>query len=490
MLEAGLEPNSPWIRIPAGMSKLLPPNKYVWPYMTEPGAGVKGRSIYLPRGRTLGGSAATNGMVYLRGLPEDYDSWRDMGLKGWGWDDVVPLFRRAEETLGVSPAPTEYELSNLIVAGAKDLGYRFRDNLNTDAREPSQGVGYVPFSIRKGLRRSTYFGYVAPVRHRRNLTVMSSALVEKINVEGRRATGVTYVKDGVRRIAKAKWEVVLCGGAANSPQLLMLSGIGPAAHLREHGIEVAHDLPAVGENLHDHTIASIVYNAPRRYAINHQVQGMGLVGTVARYLLTRSGPLAVGTSGVGLFANVMGDSELPDMQITGRPYSFTFGPGGLAIPKQPTVTVAAYLMRPKSRGQLRLKGTGVGTAPAINPGYLEDKYDQDVMVKGMRLVERLMSLPRMEGFSPSVPIPASDDDLLDHIRSTASGVMHLAGSCRMGSDAASVVDERLLLRGIDGLRVADASVIPAVPSTNINPAVIMIGEKASDLIVEDSRRNR
>jgi len=489
LVEAGPEPRSPWIKIPAGMSKLLMPNKYIWPYSSEPGAGIKGRSIYLPRGKTLGGSAATNGMVYLRGIPEDYDAWRDSGLKGWGWDDVVPLFNRAEKTLGVSPAPSQYEFSDLFVEAAKDIGFNFRQNLNTDSREPTQGVGYIPFSIRKGLRRSTYAGYVAPVRSRRNLTVVSGALVEKVNVEGGRATGISYVKDGVTRVAEAKREVILSGGAANTPQLLMLSGIGPADHLREHGIEVVHDLPSVGENLHDHAIASVIYNSPRRYTINHRVQGVLLLREIARYLLTRSGVIAVGTSGASLYANVMGDGDLPDIQISVRPYSFDMVPGGMKMSDKPTVTVAAYLMRPKSRGRLRLKGKGAGTAPAIDPGYMEDTYDQQVLVKGVRLIEKLMSVPRMSEFTANPPLPADDESLLEHIRSTVNGVYHLAGSCRMGVDAGSVVDERLRLRGIEGLRVADASVIPAVPSSNINPSVIMIGEKASDMIVEDARRN-
>lgn len=489
LLEAGPEPRTPWIAIPAGMSKLLMPNKYIWPYSSEPGKGIKGRSIYLPRGRTLGGSAATNGMVYLRGIPEDYDDWRDNGLTGWGWDDVVPLFRRAEATLGVSPAPSQYAFSDLFMDAAQELGYRKRDNLNTDSREPTQGVGYIPFSIRKGLRRSTYAGYVAPVRNRRNLTVITGALAEKVIVEGGRATGIAYVRDGVHHVAEAKREVILSGGAANTPQLLMLSGIGPADHLREHGIEVVHDLPSVGENLHDHAIASVIYDSPRKYTINHRVQGVLLLREIARYLTSRSGVLAVGTSGVSLYANVMGDSEKPDIQISARPYSFDMVPGGMKMSGKPTVTIGAYLMRPKSRGRLRLKGGGPDTPPAIDPGYMEDRYDQDVLVKGVRLIERLMSLPRMADFRANPPLPDSDEDLLDYIRSTVNGVYHLAGSCRMGADSTSVVDERLRLRGIEGLRIADASVIPAVPSTNINPSVIMIGEKASDMIVEDARRN-
>lgn len=489
LLEAGPEPRTPWIKIPAGMSKLLMPNKYIWPYSSEPGKGINGRSIYLPRGKTLGGSAATNGMVYLRGIPEDYDAWRDSGLKGWGWDDVVPLFNRAEKVLGVSPAPSQYDFGELFVDAAKDIGYKFRENLNTDSREPTQGVGYIPFSIRKGIRRSTYEGYVAPVRKRRNLTVLSGAMVEKVIIQNGRATGVAYVKDGARRVAEAKREVVLSGGAANTPQLLMLSGIGPADHLREHGIEVVRDLPSVGENLHDHAIASVIYDAPRKYTINHRVQGVLLLREIARYLTTRSGVIAVGTSCASLYANVMGDSDLPDIQISVRPYSFDMVPGGMKMSDKPTVTVAAYLMRPKSRGRLRLKGAVPGSAPAINPGYMEDAYDQQVLLRGVRLIEKLMSVPRMSEFTANPPLPSSDEDLLEHIRSTVNGVYHLAGSCRMGADADSVVDERLRIRGIDGLRIADASVIPAVPSTNINPSVIMIGEKASDMIVEDARRN-
>ena len=487
LVEAGPGTRHPWIMIPGAVAKVISPGKFNWGYMSQPEPGMADRPIYWPRGRGLGGSSAINGMVYLRGHAQDYDHWRQLGNTGWGWDDVVPFFHRAEETIHVSPAASKYNFSQLFLDAAHDQGFPISPDLNSDQPAFRDCVGLLNFSIRNGLRRSTYEAYVAPVKSRRNLTVVTDALVEKVNVANGRATGITYSRNGQSHVANARGEVILSGGTVNSPQLLMLSGIGPGGHLREHGIDVASDRAGVGQNLHDHANMPMIYNAPVEYSINHRVQGPRLGLEVARYLLTRTGVLAVGTSQAGLWATVTEGVEQPDIQIACRPFSFVFTPSGVGVSKSPTITLSVYPARPESRGAITLRSAKPTDAPLILANYLQSPLDQATIVKGARLAQKIMSGPRMGGFSPETPIPQDDDALLDLIRATATPVYHPVGTCRMGPDPESVVDERLRVRGVEGLRVADASIMPAIVSANINAACIMIGEKASDIIARDRR---
>lgn len=487
LIEAGPKPMSPWLKIPGAVSKVIGPSRYNWAYQSLPEPELNNREIYWPRGKTLGGSGAINGMVWLRGHPQDYEGWRQMGNTGWGWEDVAPLFRRAEAAIGVGPAVTRYAFTDLFVDAARDAGFGLRDDFNSDDDEFGQCTGFLSFSIRNGVRRSSYDAFVAPYRGRPNLTVVTGAMVERVDLDGARATGVTYVSEGKRRSAKARREVILSGGSVNSPKLLMLSGVGPGEHLRALGINVALDRAGVGQNLHDHTNTAITWHSPPEYSINSRIRWPRLAGEVARYFAMRTGILAVGTSGASVFASIMGGPDYPDLQISVRPFSFVFGPKGVTVAETPCVTVAAYQMRPESRGEITLRSKDPAEPPDIIANYLKSAADRATVVAGVRLIERIMSGPRMTGFSPRTPLPADDEALLDVIRGIIGPVFHPVGTCRMGADPDSVVDPRLRVRGIEGLRVADASIMPAITSTNINAACVMIGEKAADLIAEDWR---
>jgi choline dehydrogenase len=495
LVEAGPEPKDPWIRIPAGISRLVKPGPHNWGYTSEPEPYFNNRTLYQPRGKGLGGSSAINGMVYLRGHALDYDCWRQLGNPGWGWDDVLPLFKRQERSvraetplhgakgeLSVIDPSLRYPFSELFIQAACDAGFAINVDLNSGDQD---GVGYVQYTIRRGVRCSAYDAFVAPVRGRRNLTIVTEALVERIDIVDRRASGVAYVRGGVRGSAKANREVILSGGAFNSPQLLMVSGVGDGEHLRAHGIEVAHDLPAVGRNLHDHLFAALGFNAPQRYSINRRLRGAGAVVEGARYLLTRGGVLALGTTQNNLFARVAEGAAQPDIQISTRPFTFVMKPDGIEVSGKPTVTAAVCLLRPQSRGAVRLKGPSITDAPSICFNYLESPQDQQTFVAGVRLAHRIMASPRMDGFSPEQTLAEDDGAALDYLRGMAGAMYHPVGTCRMGADPDAVVDARLRVRGLSGLRVADASIMPLIVSANTNAAVMMIGEKASDLILQD-----
>jgi choline dehydrogenase len=495
LIEAGPEPRDPWIRIPAGISRLVKPGPHNWAYTSEPEPHFNNRTLYQPRGRGLGGSSAINGMVYLRGHAMDYDYWRQLGNPGWGWDDVLPLFKRQERSaaaetalhgaggeLSVIDPSLRYPFSELFIQAAGDAGFPVNADLNSGDQD---GVGYVQYTIRRGERCSAYDAFVAPVRSRPNLTVLTEALVERVDIEARRASGVAYVQGGARASARASREVILAGGAFNSPQLLMVSGVGDGEHLREHGIAVACDLPGVGRNLHDHLFAALAFDAPQRYSINNRLRGAGAIIEGARYLFTRGGVLALGTTQNNLFARVAEGAAQPDIQISTRPFTFVMKPNGIEVSAKPTVTAAVCLLRPESRGAVRLKGPSVADPPSIRFNYLESPRDQRTFLAGVRLAHGIMASPRMAGFSPEQPLAEDDGAALDYLRGMAGAMYHPVGTCRMGADADAVVDPRLRVRGISGLRVADASIMPLIVSANTNGAVMMIGEKASALILED-----
>lgn len=485
LLEAGPEARSPWIKIPGAVSKLFVRGPYNWAYMSEPEPALKNRPIFWPRGRGLGGSSAINGMVYTRGHRLDYDDWRARGNTGWSWQDVAPLFTRVEQALPVGEGATRYAFSDKFVAAARHLGFAFDADFNADDGDHPNGVGYLQYNIRKGVRRTSYDAFVAPVQHRRNLTVLTDARVERVQLTRRRATGVAYITDDERRIAHARREVILCGGAVDSPKLLMLSGIGPGAHLQQLGLDVVLDQSGVGANLHDHSTTSIVYNVPAQYTVNQRVQGFGLALEVARYLVLRNGVLALGTSQGCLFTNVSDRSGRPDIQIATRPFSFVFQGAAIGVSKTPTATLSVYHLRPESRGTIRLRSPDQTADPLILANFLQSPKDQTTVIAGVRLVQKLMATPDMQGFTCAMSLPDDDAELLDLIRGIMTPVYHPAGSCRMGQEADAVVDERLRVRGIEGLRVADASIMPSVVSANTNAACMMIGEKAAELILED-----
>jgi choline dehydrogenase len=501
LLEAGPEPKDPWIKIPAGMARLFKPGPHNWGYFTEPEPQLNGRRIYWPRGKGLGGSSAINGMLYVRGHPLDYEHWRQLGNPGWGWDDVLPLFKRGERHQGGESAShggggelavcdpiMHHSFSDLFIKAAGEQGHAH----NTDFNDGEQdGVGYLQFTIKNGERHSSYEAFVKPVRHRPNLGILTEAQVEKVVIEAGRATGVQFRHGGERQTVQALGEVILAGGVINSPQLLMLSGIGPGAHLAEFGVETARDLPGVGRNLHDHMYASVVYTAPRRHSVNHRLRGARAYAEGARYVLMRSGALTNGTSQTSLFARVTPGVEQPDVQINTRPLSFAaMKGGGLEVAEGSTVTMSVCQLRPESRGAITLKTPDIADAPRIQPNYFESPIDQAVMVAGVQLGRKIMAgeAMRAEGFSELHPIPAGDTELLDFLRNVLGPVYHPVGTCKMGGDEMAVVDARLRVHGVAGLRVADASIMPVITSGNTNAPAIMIGEKAADMILADAKR--
>jgi choline dehydrogenase len=498
VIEAGPEPTDPWIKIPAGMARLFAPGPRNWGYFTEPEPHLDGRRMYWPRGRGLGGSSAINGMLYVRGHPLDFEHWRQLGNPGWGWDDVLPLFKKSERNqrgdgptrggsgeLAVSDPIMRHSFSKLFIAAAAEAGFAVNDDFNDGEQD---GVGFLQFTIRRGERWSAYEAFLRPARHRRNLAVLTDAQVERVLIEDGRAVGVVVRHGGERHQIRCAGEVILAGGVINSPQLLMLSGFGPAPHLQRLGIEVVRDLPGVGENLHDHMYANLVYRAPRRHSVNHRITGAMAYLEGARYFATRTGVLTNGTSQTSLFARVTPGASQPDVQINTRPLSFApVKGGGIEVRPEPTVTVSVCQLRPESRGRITLKTADIADAPRIEANYFESSVDHRVMKEGVRLARRIMASPRVrsEGFEDVFDVPDDDAGLLEYLRKVTGPVYHPVGTCRMGPDPMAVVDAGLNVRGVDGLRVADASIMPSITSGNTNAPAIMIGEKASQLILGD-----
>lgn len=499
LLEAGPEPADPWIRIPAGMARLFKPGRYNWGYMTEPQAALNNRPIYWPRGKVLGGSSAINGMLYVRGHPLDFEHWRQMGNPGWGWNDILPYYLRSERNergrnafhndrgeLSVSDPIMRHEFSKFFIAAAGDQGFPENQDFNDGEQD---GVGFVQFTIRNGARCSSYEAFIRPVRRRPNLAVVTEALVEKVDIEGGRATGVTFLRGGERIKVEATREVILSGGVINSPQLLMLSGVGPAGHLKDMGIAVVNDLPGVGGNLHDHMYASFVYRTPRRFSANHRLRGTMAYLEGMKYLFARTGVLTNGTSQTTMFARVTPGVEQPDIQINTRPISFAAQPTGeIAVSDKPGVTVSVCQLRPESRGVLTLKSADCRQAPRIEPNYFQSAVDQRVMLAGVRLARQIMRDPRLAaaGFADEVAVPEDDEGILAFLRGILGPVYHPVGTCRMGPDNMAVVDHRLRVHGLRGLRVADAAIMPVITSGNTNAPAIMIGEKGAAMILEDN----
>ncbi|HEY2710838.1 MAG TPA: GMC family oxidoreductase N-terminal domain-containing protein [Caulobacteraceae bacterium] len=500
VIEAGPEPTDPWIKIPAGMAKLFAPGPRNFAYLTEPEPHLAGRRVYWPRGRGLGGSSAINGMLYVRGHPLDFEHWRQLGNPGWGWDDVLPLFRKSERNqrgesatrggggeLAVSDPVMRHSFPKLFIQASVEEGFAETDDFNGGDQD---GVGFLQFTIKNGQRCSAYEAFVKPVRGRPNLMILTDAAAERVVIEHGRATGVWLRHGGGRHLAECRGEVILAGGTINSPQLLMLSGVGPAAHLQGLGIDVVRDLPGVGENLHDHMYANLVYRAPRRHSVNHKITGARAYLEGARYLATRTGVLTNGTSQTSLFARVTPGAEQPDVQINTRPLSFAPIPGGgIAVRPEPTVTVSICQLRPESRGRITLRTADIADAPKIEPHYFESTVDQQVLTAGVRLAQKIMARPLIQdqGFEPVYDVPDDDAGLLAYLRGVTGPVYHPVGTCRMGPDPMAVVGADLKVHGVEGLRVADASIMPAIISGNTNAPAIMIGEKASELILAARR---
>ncbi len=495
LLEAGGEDRNLWIHIPLGYGKTFANPAVNWMFRTEADASTNGRSIFWPRGKVLGGSSSINGMVYIRGQQEDYDHWRQLGNAGWSFQDVLPYFRRAEDQqtfhddyhgnggpLAVSDPTYSHPICDAFIEAAVDAGYPRNKDFNGATQE---GVGYQQTTTRNGRRCSTAVGYLHPARKRPNLTVITRATTERVVFEGKRAVGVTFSENGVSRTIRVRREVILCGGAIGSPHLLMLSGVGPAAHLRELGIDVVHALPGVGQCLQDHYSAAVKLRCKEPITFNDVMMNpLKKLGVGIRYLLHRDGPLTMAAGPVALFARTRPELASPDVKISISPFSSDNPAAGLH--KFSGFTVIVYQLRPDSRGEIRLKTTNPFDAPALIPNYLTDPNDQRTMVDGLRIIRGLLKDRRFERYIEREYLPGpdvtTDAELLNYARQYGGTVYHPTSTCRMGQDPMAVVDDHLRVHGLDGLRVVDASIMPIVASGNTNAPTIMIAEKACDMI--------
>jgi choline dehydrogenase-like flavoprotein len=507
LLEAGSKDTSPLIHVPAGYIKLLDHKKWTWGYYSEADEGVNGREILYPRGKVLGGSSSINGMIYVRGQPEDFDHWAQLGNRGWDWDSVLPYFKQAESWEGGEdefhgkdgplltsrPADRPFLCGKIIDAGT-EIGLEYHADVNHLPPGAPDNIGWVQQTRRGRRRQSAARTYLRPALKRPNLTVVTEALVHRVVIAGKRATGVEFSRGGPRgnkleRVDAAR-EVILSGGAIGSPQVLQLSGVGDPDHLGRIGVEVVHALPGVGKNLQDHFLARCTAEVQGAPTANEKSRGLPFVGELMRYVFSGSGLLTYAASLVCASVKVLGESATPDVQILFANASFAPGPIR-KLDTKPGMTGGMWQMRPLSRGYVEAKSADPRQAPAINPRYLSEETDRRCAVGGLRAVRRLFAAPALKPYVVGEILPGrdiqSDDELLHYLRQTGSTVFHATCTCKMGQDPMAVVDDQLRVHGIDGLRVIDASVMPTVTSTNTNAPTIMIAEKGAAAIKAAAR---
>ncbi len=500
LLEAGGRDRNIWIHIPLGYGKLFSNPKVNWLYSTEPEPELNNRRVIQPRGKVLGGSSSINGLLYIRGQHEDYDHWRQLGNAGWAFADVLPYFRRAEDQerggddlhgvgghLKVSDVCEPHPLCEAFIAAAQQSGFPRNDDFNGPTQE---GAGYFQLTARNGRRWSTAVGYLKEARRRPNLAVVPNALATRVLFSGRRAIGVEYRQGETTHTAHANAEVIVSGGAFNSPQLLQLSGLGPAKILRELGIGVVADMPGVGADLQDHLQIRMLYRCTEPITMNDVINNWRhRYAAGLRYLLSRKGLLTIGAGYAGAFLRTRPDLATPDVQF--HFLIFSADAAGATLHPFPGFMASVCQLRPDSRGFVRIKSSDPSVPPAIQPRYLSARTDCDCVTDGMKLLRRVMNQPVMRKYIAEERAPgpncASDADFLAFARETGTTVYHPTSTCRMGSDPNAVVDERLRVRGFERLRVIDASIMPTVVSGNTNAAAVMIGEKGVDMVLADAR---
>jgi choline dehydrogenase len=500
LLEAGPRDTNPWIHIPLGYGKLFKEKTVNWMYQTEPEPGLDGRQVFQPRGKVLGGSSSINGLLYVRGQHEDYDRWRQHGNAGWGYDDVLPYFKKAENQargadefhgvggpLPVSDLGHPDPLSAAFIAAAAETGIPLNPDFNGATQE---GAGFFQTTSRRGRRASTAVAYLRPAKARRNLKIETAALAQRIRFEGRRAAGVEYRKGGAVLTARARKEVLISSGAYNSPQLLQLSGVGPAELLRQHGIDVVLEAPGVGNDLQDHMQVRLVMRCSQPITVNDVVNSpIRKILTGLQYAAFRTGPLTISAGTAGAFFKTSPRLATPDIQIHFIPFS-TDRMGEKLHPFS-GFTATVCQLRPESRGSLRIKSADPSAPPAIHINYLATETDRAAFIDGIRILRRILAAPALKPFTVEEVYPGpkvtSDEDVLSYCRRTGATVYHPTSTCRMGNDPLAVVDQRLRVRGLGALRVVDASVMPDLMSGNTNAPTIMIAEKASDMILQDAR---
>ncbi len=496
LLEAGGRDSSFWIHIPIGYGKTIADPKVNWKFETEPNPALGGRRIYWPRGRVLGGSSSINGLIYIRGQAEDYDHWRQLGNTGWSYEDVLPYFRRAEDNengadryhgsggpLSVTNLRERNPLCDAYIAAAEACGIPRNPDFNGARQE---GAGYFQATVRNGRRASTAVAYLRPAGRRPNLTVLTGAEAERILTAGRRATGVRFRRDGRETVtAMARREVVLAAGSVKSPQLLMVSGIGPAGHLAEFGITPVLDLPGVGQNLQDHYGGQITWRCNRPITMNDvMLSRWKQLHVGLQWLLARRGPLSVPAGQASLFTRALPDSATPDLQFLFQTFSGGYYEDGLF--KFSGFANFICPVRPESRGELTLRSADPHDMPRLAPNYFSAERDRRIAVEGLKLARRMAAAPPLRDFIVDEHLPgsatASDAQILDYLVKNGGCVSHQVGTCKMGTDPLAVVDPELRVHGIAGLRVVDASIMPRLISGNTNAPTIMIAEKAADMI--------
>jgi len=501
LLEVGPHSDRFWVDTPAGMAKLYFNKELNWNYFTEPMPALRGRKMYWPRGKGLGGSSSINGMIYIRGHRNDFDNWRDIGNPGWGYDDVLPYFRAIEHNergadtyrgiggpLWISDPAVKMPSSFDFIESAQRVGIPRTEDLNGVLHD---GVGFMQHSIRDGRRQSAYVAFVKPILNRPNLTIRTGCLVERILFENKQATGVSILHNGGRQTILAAREVILSAGSLNSPQVLMLSGIGPAAELRRHGIDQVHDLPGVGECLQDHFYVHTAWRSTRSSSYNQNIRGVWKYLEGARYLMTHGGYLALGTSQVAAFVKSRPDVDYADLQISFRPMTFTYHQSGqVEVDKEPGMGVSVFILRPRTTGAVTLRSANPTDTPKLTPNFLTDEDDVRAMMSGVRTIREIMSTEPISSRVIKEDVPGThvqtDAQLFDFMAETGNTAAHQTSTCRMGCDAMAVVDERLRVRGVERLRVVDASIMPHVTSGNTNAPSLMIGAKGADMIVQDA----
>ena len=502
LIEAGGHDRNPLIHVPAGFMKMLDHPTLTWKFRSEPDPGTNGRAIVYTRGRVIGGSSSINGMIYIRGQPEDYDHWAQLGNRGWSWDDCLPFFRQAERWEGngsdargkdgplFTSATDRPPLCSTVIEAGKQIGLEYREDVNDLPPGAGDSIGWCQQTRGGRLRASAARTYLRPALKRPNLQLVTHALVHRILFEGTRAIGVEFSRNGRVERADAGREVILSAGAVGSPHILQLSGVGDPEHLAEIGVPVVHQLLGVGRNMQDHYVARVSYAVVGARTANEQSRGLPFAAEILRWLVTGKGLLTYSPSIVAASVKVLETSATPDMQCTFAPGSLKDGQMG-RLDDTPGLSAGAWQMRPLSRGYVLAKSNRPGDMPAINPRYLSDESDRRAIVGGLRFARQIFAAPALQRFVREETLPGrdvqTDDELLDYARRNGSTCYHASCTCLMGSHPMSVVDSQLRVHGLEGLRVIDASVMPAVTSTNTNAPTIMIAEKGAAMIKQETR---
>jgi len=503
LLEAGGKDSNPWIHIPLGYAKTFCNPKVNWMFDSEPEQNLNDRVMYQPRGKVLGGTSSINGMIYMRGNHADYDHWRQLGCEGWDWDSVLPYFRKAEDNergeneyhgaggpLRVSDQPYEWEIAKILLEACVQAGIPPNPDFNGAQQE---GCGYYQTTTKDRRRWSTAAAYLRPARQRPNLAIRTHAHATRVLLENGRAVGVEFESPRGRETARANAEVIVSGGAYGSPQLLLLSGIGPAQHLRQMEIPVLHELPGVGSNLHDHFNTFCAWRISRAISLNelhHSIPRQIVAGV--QYAFGRRGPM----SGNGLYVGAMVRSdkrlERPDIQLNISAWStIDRNRNGIISHPFPGFAISPVHLRPEGRGTVRLRSPDPFAPPEIRFNFLRSEYDMQAVIAGMRIARQIARQHALQKLLVAETLPGSsvitDEQLADDVRKRGVSNLHPVGSCSMGHGPNTVVDPRLRVHGIESLRVVDASIMPAIIAGNTNAPTIMIAEKASDMILEDAR---